>query len=655
MAAAILGIVAQQAFASDLEVARSALRDGLWQVARLHAEAVGGDDARLIVLESYASEGRWEAVKVELDKAAVPTNNAAFAYYQAVIDNRLEDAVEHLKSSGSQAGLAEAKMLEADLHLQRDELTAAKGCWSEVIAITNAGERAFALASVNLGDEAAMRKAYAKTLSVPLKRRVGLRLGLSLIGRKESEAEGARLIRAIVTDAPDAKGACDAFVALAGAAARGGRWKEAVKTYADAIEIWPSAVKRPELQEGRGEAFFNLGRYEESLQAYVAAESLAMSDAVRARIVLRQGDVLSELGRGAEAMMRYRAVLEKYPQTETAVALKRLIGLREREARGRELYKAYQFEEAMKIFSEIAVSDSSRKARMDFLAVLCCYGLGRDDEAANRARALAETSVEPSVRADAVLWLAKFSYNRCAWKESISFFQTYADLRASAPLAPVALLWAARAAFADNDFAHSIQIVTRLAERYPASDAVSPALLVQAEALIEQARFDEAVLVLDRVSAAAETERADRLKARLLKADALFAMGADNPIRYAAALEAYRAVLFGEELDADLRLSVAYKIGRVLEKLKRMDEATDQYYTQVVLAYRDGRERGERFGDKARAAFSRAAFRLADEFEDRGRDYQAVGILKLVVESDVPAAEEAEKRISRIYKKGLFL
>ena len=658
MSCATLAVIALSAVAgqlSDLEVARAALRDGLWSVARSHAEAAGGDDARLVILESYASEERWDDVKRELAKAAVPTNSAAYAYYQAVVDGRLAEAAEHLSAAGSQAGLAAAKMLAADLYVKRADLPAAKACWSEVLALTNAGERALALASVNLGDVAAMRTAYARTLSVPLKRRVGLRLGMALLMHQETEAEGAKLIRAIVSDTPDVDGGCDAFVALAQTAARASRWKEAVKTYADAIEIWPFAPKRPDIQEGRGEALLKLGRYEEAFEAYVAAESLATADSARARIILRQGDALSELGRGAEAMARYRTVLEKYPETETAVALKRLIGLRERETRGRDLYKAYQFEEARKTFAEVAEADPSRKARMEFLEVLCLYGLGRDAEASGKARALSETSVEPAVRAEAVLWLAKFTYNRCEWKESVSLFLAYADLRASASLAPVALLWAARACFADNDFAQAIQIVTRLAERYPESSAVPPALLVQAEALIERARYDEAVLVLDRATAATDAERADRLKARLLKADALFATGTDNPARYQAALEAYRAVQFGEELDADLRLSVAFKIGRTLEKLKRTDEATEQYYTQVVLAYRDGRERGERFGDKARAVFSRAAFLLADAFADGGRDYQAVGILKLVVESGVPAAEEAEKRISRIYKKGLFL
>ena len=100
---------------------------------------------------------------------------------------------------------------------------------------------------------------------------------------------------------------------------------------------------------------------------------------------------------------------------------------------------------------------------------------------------------------------------------------------------------------------------------------------------------------------------------------------------------------------------MAFRIGRTLEKLRRYDEAVEQYYAQVVVPYRDGRAKGESFDDDARAAFSRAAFRLADEFESRGRAEQAVGVLRLVAASDVPAAEEAARRLERISRKGRFL
>ena len=132
-------------------------------------------------------------------------------------------------------------------------------------------------------------------------------------------------------------------------------------------------------------------------------------------------------------------------------------------------------------------------------------------------------------------------------------------------------------------------------------------------------------------------------------------MGADNPVRYQAALDAYQAVRFGGDLPISGRIVLAFKIARALEKLKRIDEAVDQYYTQVVLAYREGRLRNERLNDEARAAFSRAGLRLADEFESRGKDRQAMNVLALLADSDVPAAEEARKRMSRISNSGRFL
>ena len=173
--------------------------------------------------------------------------------------------------------------------------------------------------------------------------------------------------------------------------------------------------------------------------------------------------------------------------------------------------------------------------------------------------------------------------------------------------------------------------------------------------MIELARFDEAVLVLDRVVVIEQVPPAERVRAQTLRADALFAMGADNPARYTAALEAYRAIRFGGTLSESEQIVVSFKMARALEKMKRLDEAIDQYYTQVVLAYRNVRLRHARLDDEARTAFSRAAFRLAEEYENRGRDGQAIAVLTLVERSDVPAAAEASKRIDRISKKGRFL
>lgn len=654
LAALLLPVVATNLVAADLNVAREALRDGLWQIARQQAEDDRSVEARLIVLESYANEDRWADIKSELATLTAVTNSPQLDFYRAVVDGHREAAIDLLRSSNFPTGEAEAKMMEADLLIKNGDREGARALWREVVALTNVSERAYALAGVNLDDVQVMRQAYEKTLSLPLRRRVGLRLGRLLLRDAATAEEGEKLIRTLVRSKPDAEDAMECFLALAVKAANEKRWEDALAIYDEAVETWPEALKNHEILEGRGEALMRLGRFEESLEDFTRIEQISSDDAVRARSIMRQGDALSELRRGSEAMARYRIVLERYPQTSTAVAMKRIVELREREMRGRDLFKAYQFDEARKVFDEVAEADPSRRSRMKFFNILCLYGVGQDEKAFAEAKELAKSDAPLAVRAETVLWLAKFSYNRNDWKAALQWFSTYAELEPHSASAPEALLWAARAAMALMDYAQAVQLVTTLLERYPRNEVMVPAVLVQAEALIALARYDEALLVLDGIAKSQDVDRMDRLDARMLKADALFAMGADNPVRYEAALEAFRELRFSDDLSADLRMTVGFKTGRVLEKLKRSEDALDVYYSQVISVYHQGLDRDVVFSDESRSILSRTVFRMADIFQDHGKTQQAIAVLKLIADSDLPAAAEAEKRISNIYQKGLF-
>lgn len=650
-AACLLAAAAQ----SDLDIAREALRDGLWDIARAHAEKVNTDDARLLVLESLAGERNWQEIGKRL--ATWPeTKGPGFDYYRAVLKGDHEGAMRLLKTGGSQDGFLEARMSEAESLAKSGKTEAARQIWKEIMGVTNAGERVFVHASVNLMDVEALRHAYEASTTAARRRFVGLRLGRALLARDADAAEGARLIRTIARDSPDTDGARDAFLALADSEISREQWSSAAATLAEAIEIWPEAVKLVSVQEGLGWTALRLGRLEASLESFQRAESLATNDLTRAKAVVKQGDVLSEMGRGDEALAKYREAVAKYPSTPVAARLKSVIEVRELERKGRESYRNYGFEEARKAFRRVAELDAGRKSRMDFFDVLCLYGQGDDEAASAQARLLAEKCPDEAVKTEAKLWLAKFLYNNREWKSSAAFFLACAEASPDNPArAAESTLWAARAVFAENDFARAIALSSQLLERYPTSPFKHQALLLQGEALIELSRFDEAVLVFERVMLAESVPTAERIRAQMLRADALYAMGADNPARYAAALEAYRSIRFGGTLALSARLVISFKIARTLEKLKRLDEAIDQYYSQVVLAYRDGRVAHEHFNDEARAAFSRAAFRLADEYESRGKDQQALAVLNLVAKSDVPAADEAVRRMERISKKGRFL
>lgn len=182
--------------------------------------------------------------------------------------------------------------------------------------------------------------------------------------------------------------------------------------------------------------------------------------------------------------------------------------------------------------------------------------------------------------------------------------------------------------------------------------------MLQGVALTELARFDDALLVFEhaeRVPAPPEILR----RARLARADCLFAMGADNMNRYRGALEAYSALARDDGLSDSQRLSVAFMKGRTFQKLGQLEDAADQYYTNVVLTYWEAVQPGavdsprrRWFDSSARAVFARACFILADYYEARHERDQAEHVLSYVVNARVPAADEAKRRIARLRKGG---
>jgi len=651
---AALAVFAAGAAEDELAVAEQALRDGLWKVARAHALRIATPEAKLVVLESLAGEGNWAEIERLLGEWPCE-KGLGFDYYRAVVGGRHDEAMAILKKAGSPDGWIEARLHEAETLLRKGNQADAAAIWREVAGGTNVGERALALASVNLMEEEALRRAFAQMQTLSYRRMVGLRLGMVQMRDPKTAAEGERLIRTIVRDSPDADGAKEAFLSIADFQLSSGLWESALGTCREAVETWPDAAKLASVQEGRGWALQKLGHREEALEAFRSASALATDEPARAVASVKEADVLADMGRKDEAMAKYREVMEKFPKTTVAEKLKAVVRLREQEAEGRDLYGQGRYDAALAVFEQVAEADSSRRQRMAYFKLLCLYGEGREDEAQAQARELVDHCPDPAVRAEAMLWLGKFLYNRREWRESGRFFAAYADLSVKPESAAEALLWAARAALAENDFDLAIRLSTRLADRYPDSRARSSALIVQGEALVELARFDEAVLVFERAALSDALLPAERLRARILKADALYAMGADNAAGYSVALDAYREIQNGNALSPTERIVVSFKIARALEKLQRMDEAVDQYYTQVVLAYRSGRLRGEPFADEARAAFSRAAFRLAEEYESRGKDRLALNILSHVAESDVSAAEEARRRIEKISNRGGLL
>lgn len=681
------------AAADSLAVARDALRDGLWDIARNHASKSDSDEAFAIILESYAHEGNWSTI-IDLLGSNPARKGDIVSFYRALAVCRtqapkdalkaiegiaFEDAlfgrkfallkVETLVKAGNLASARkiieehslassdeDSKILSAGVYDSLGERAKAVELWREIAASTNAGIAAFSAAARNLGDTNLLKKAYSLADSIGLRRSVGLDLGRRLLLSPDTFGEGDSLIRAIANDSPDAKGAKESFVALADAYLSKEDFVKSADAYKKAIEAWPSLSAEFAVQDGYGWSLLKLGKTNEALNAFSRAEECAPNDASKAEALVKQGDILSSVSRGTEAMQKYRKVLDSYPETPACQKLKTLVELMDLESEGRELYKEFRFSEAFELFDRISAKDPSRKPRMDYLQMLCLYGLGRDSEATLKAKNLAAGCMDTKIRAEATLWLAKFFYNARQWQDSCDLFSSYAtNMMPSSAQAPSALLWASRAAFANSDFRSSIDLATRLAVDYPDAPEKASGYLLQGEALVAIARFDEAVVVLEKVAGDAKTPADERFKARMLMADAMFILGADNSSRYAEALEDYRELQATANLTPRQTLIISFKIARTLEKIGSMAQALDTYYSGVILPYRDFRLKGITLDDEVKAIFARAAFRLSDEYGNLGQDEKAKSILRLVIKSDVKVAvDEARRKLDRIKKKGAF-
>lgn len=660
----IFALLSSLLFLADIDVAKSALRDGLWEIARNNVRGIEGDEARQIILESYAKEANWNEVLRLLTEWEYPEGEI-FRLYQATALLKTGDvanAEEQLKDIkfSSEENRRAAARIKSEIELKLGHKEDALALLEESKADDAVSRMIKAHLYASLGKESEAIDIFRELAVLPeasaaVKRVAALRIATFELRDPKLFKSASSKILEIVKDSPDVEGADRAYLQLAKAHLDRGEWSLALKRYLETQEIWPKFATDTELIEGRGWAYLKLGRYGEALQDFNRLEELSEDSEVKAVALLKAGDALSASGRGMEAMAKYRNVSENYSSTAAAKRLNTLVKIRELEVTGREAFHSYRFAEAERIFNEIAKLDNDLGDKMGYFRVLCLYGQGFDLDAEALAERISVESRDEKVRTDALLWLAKSIYNRGKWKEAENLFLKYAAEAPNMEEAPYAMAWAANAALKAADYQKAINDASELISKYPSSPALAIAMETQGDALIQEARFDEAVLVLERVALIEGASAELRLRAKMLRADALFALGADNRQRYEEALNTYREIRAGSELSSSMKIVIEYKIARTLEKMKRKEEAIELYYVNVLLAYYDGLKKGIKYEEEAKASFSRAAFHMADELESSGRDGQAIKILTLVVTSDVPAAKEAEKQIERIEKKGKFL
>ena len=557
----------------------------------------------------------------------------------------------------------------------------------------------------------------AKARRLETRLRAGFLLGFAEMAAESSRTAGVARVRALLRRHPGHRLSLPAARLFADRLLELGDAAGADDEYRRYLEVNPAAATEADVLERRGRALFLLGRRSEAAGAFARAEQTSTNRAVKARAAFSQADAFLMDGRYAEAAAGYArsaayggaeaararfmeadaleragqgeraerlyGALEKDGGTWGAKAQLRLAAILTRKGRlaaaiesytrlvtttnllpaadvtdaylgrGRACYHDYRFKDAAADFETVAARDPKRADGMRFLQALCHYGAGRDVDAKAEAASLMTSTADPGLRADLMLWCAKYEFNQGEYSDARTHFETYASLRTGTPAAAEALLWAARCASELTDYSKAVELATQAATAAANDRAFFvEALLVQGEAIMELGRYAEAVQVFDRAATQAGTGP-NAVKAAALKADALYAMGAGNLSCYEEAITVYRALLEGSSLTPDRQIEVAFKIGRALEKLRRTREAMDQYYRHVVLAYSAGLAKGILFGAPARTFFARAAFSHADYDRAAGDIQSAVSILKRVVAADVPASDEARRRLAELQKGGV--
>ena len=562
---------------------------------------------------------------------------------------------------------------------------------------------------------ATARQAYTLAQEPEMRRLSGFHLSNLLCADAANLNECAVLIKTLVREFPDDPLAMQAHLKLADSFLRYRLSSRAAEEYRLVLETYPASSKSDHVLMGRGWALFQLKRYteasgvfqrvaEQTTQPVVKAESLfKWGDALMAdgryadaapvfarvtaetpesplsvRALYQRGECLERSGQPALAVAVYQRLLSGEPheyvgrallrlgalyvasndldaaiRTYTSIQTNALLKAQQCDAfmgRGNVYYRLYRFDAAMKDFAAAGVADPTRRDEALQVITRCLYALGRDKEAQASAQTFITEFPDSSRLPDMILWIGKFDYNRGRYDQARKMLLEYVSRWPKAEWADAALLWAARAAVDDADFSSGVELVARLVREYPKSPRITEARLIQSNALMELARFSEAVLLLDQIITTDPTsEWAEQAKLR--KGDSLFAMGADNPDRYLKALATFREVLQSPSLSPSQILQLNYKVARCLEKLKRSDEAIDAYYSDVLIRYQNDVAQGVWYDDSSAGLYVRAAFNVADLYEQKGRTHSAIKVLERVLKTDVQGKEEVKARLERLRKK----
>ena len=675
---------------NDALAAYSALQAELVRIGSPDAPAVARDRARIL---HAVGRDKDAAEALDLSMAMPPDQHAAVRLLRADVLMSIspDEAAALLREASQDMGLANRPYRTGAL-LRLAALEGATSPSNAVSIATEAAETApdaagvfagWALAAelcCRAGDPVAASNYLHRAISVPPPTAADHDAMLRRCADALLDA-GATDDALNLYDALSARASSPEF-AFMGQFGRGrclllqGRLDTAVVAFNRAIELAPPGERGTALFRA-AEAMRAAGDLTRAAEAFaMAAEpDSGLDEAFRTRAAFLHAACLaaSEPDSGAKA---FQSFAQEHPGTrDAAIALLEVARLRPagdagaawaaavaaaREAADPDVLSAaligdamesartYSFAEALADLDQAVATGAPRAREASYLRVLALFNLGREAEAVQACQAVMDDPGSGAWRADAALWLGKYAFNCGHYADASERLVAFADEWPDRREVPDAILTAARAMLADKRWEAAAAAAARLVALAPDSSHAAAARKIQGEALHEQMRFDEAILVFDEIIRS-WPGTPDARDALLQKGTCLFALGNEDSSRYAAAEDCFRELLPAASFAETFQLN--YRIGRCRERSGDPKGAFDSYYDNVLAYEAPSRTMPAGAVSDAATWYSRSLLNAADlaaEYEELGGEALANRLLARLANTDLPGHAKAAESLRRL-------
>ncbi len=473
--------------------------------------------------------------------------------------------------------------------------------------------------------------------------RAWLGKGMALL-RMDRFAEAAAMLDKASKGLDDPSMRADALFKAADAYYLTGKYDEAEKRYYAFATGFPGHANAPNALYQLGLSLVNLGRLNDALGIFRNLEADFPQSLFAHEAALRTADVLRASQQWDQALAKYAQIGQTYTNSATAAFCQHQQGL--------VLYQLGRYAEAQKMFDLLLARypESTWAPQASYMRGFCLYYLGQPEEAVKTCREFIDAYPDSEWVPEVVFWLAEQYYNLGQYREAEPLFLRVAQEFSASKLAPRAMYWAGRAAAAQLNYTTAVERYSEVAKGYPSSDILPQTRFAQGDALTELGEFSRAILAFEEIiKNYPDSPLLNAAWGR--KGDCQFSMATENPGRYGEAMNSYQAILDRPTAPVSLRLQAAYKVGRCLEKMNSPDKAFSRY---MDVVYTFASENAERSSGNV-MWFTRAAFGAA-AIKERNREWvEAARIYGRVVDANVPAREEALKRIEKIRSENWLL